>query len=115
MIKYTTINVFAYVDPQPIHRVNIMAKWYQEDKILESNYDNVVALRDGWKVMYKIRVYKFRRVKQGPIPKDKLIAYIKANPKRKYQGWIHHAQVYGKIKGQPYGPHQEYIPINIHL
>lgn len=115
MTDYTTILVFSYVDPQPIQRVNINATWYKEKRILESHYDYVIALRDGWKIRYSIVVYKFKRVKDNPVPVERLKTYLQANEQKKYRGWMHHMNVYEKVKGQRKGAFKNRIHLDIDL
>lgn len=109
-MEYLTVNVYSYVNPQRIIPVNVTTAWYREGKVLQSNYDHVIALLDGYKVRLEVKVYKFRKVADRPLSKDKLIDYIKAN-RQKYPGWIHHAQVYDKRTKQ----HKQYLPINFNL
>ena len=114
-MAYLTINVYSYVNPQRIMPVNVNTTWYKEGKILESGYSEVIALVDGYKVKYQVMVYKFRKVPDYPGAIDKLITYIRANPKTQYAGWFHHAQVYRKVPGATTGQHRQYIPLNFTL
>lgn len=113
-MDYLTINVYAYVNPERIHAVNVTTAWYREGKVLESNYDHVIALLDGYKVRLQVVVYKFRKIADRPAEIDKLISYIKQNPKRQYRGWIHHGQVYRKRNGK-LGTHKQYLTLNFHV
>lgn len=90
-----TVKIFAYVDPIALGPVNTAAEWYREKKIVETTRDLVYVLRDGQRWQYQIMTYWFRSVKQDQIPR--LIDYIKKNPKGRYRGWVHHANVYTGI------------------
>jgi hypothetical protein len=114
-MEYLTINVYSYVNPQRLLPVNVNTAWYREGKILQSGYSEVVALVDGYKVKYQVKLYKFRKITDRPGSIDKLISYIKTNPKKQYTGWIHHAQVYRKIPGEKTGQHKQYLTLNFTL
>lgn len=114
-MNYLTVNVYAYVRPERLTAVNFKAAWYREGKVLQSNYDHVIALKDGYRVKFLIMVYKFRKVPDHPGQVEKLIDMIKRNDKKTYQGWIHHAQVYQKKPGEKIGNHKQYVSIDINL
>ena len=103
-----TVIVFAYVNPVRLDAVSENTSWYAEGKILFSDKFNVVALVDGWRTRYDVVVYSFKKVKNTPDKLERLISFIRHNYRRsngkKYQGWIHHANLYGGIsrsyKGQ---------------
>lgn len=114
-MEYLTINVYSYVNPQRLLPVNVNTAWYREGKVLQSDYHEVVALVDGYKVKYQVQVYKFRKVTDSQGSIEKLVDYIKRNPDKKYRGWIHHAQVYRKIPGVKTGQHKQYLSLNFTL
>jgi hypothetical protein len=114
-MEYLTINVYSYINPQRLLPVNVNTAWYREGKVLQSDYHEVIALVDGYKVKYQVLVYKFRKIPDRPGDIDKLISYIKANTKKQYRGWVHHAQVYRKIPGEKTGQHKQYLPLNFTL
>lgn len=114
-MNYLTVSVYTYVRPQRLTPVNVNAPWYQEGKILQSDYDRVIALKDGYRVQYQVMVYKFRKIPDHPGQIEKLIAMIRANAKKTYQGWVHHAQVYEKKSGEKTGRHRQYLSLNINL
>lgn len=107
------VKVFAYQNPQALQRVDLNAKWYQEHKVVETGKDWIIALVGGHRVRYTIQVYTFHGVKNDDKKLQELFSYIlkNKNPKRRYSGWVHHANVYYQVTGI----FIKQIPLNYYL
>jgi hypothetical protein len=92
-----TAVVFSYIDPIHLDPVDPAAPWYKEKKQVYSDNYKAIVLQDGYRVQYAYEVYKFHKVKLSDEKIKSMIAYLKANPKRSYRGWLHHANFYGGI------------------
>lgn len=92
-----TAVVFSYINPVRLDPVNTNAPYYQEKKQVYSDKYKAIVFRDGYRVQYSYEVYKFHKVKLSREKIKAMVDYLKANPKRSYRGWLHHANFYGGI------------------
>lgn len=107
--------VFSYINPVRLQPVNSSAPWYSEGKIVDSGYNSVIALNDGYRVQYSVMVYTFRKVAYQADKLTKLIEVVKDNDKKRYIGWLHHANVYERKPDCKKGRFLERINIDCHL
>jgi hypothetical protein len=101
--KYVKALVYAYQDPVPLVNFDYrVCSWYREGKVVESNYDHVIAYKDGYKCRFKIQVYKFRNVAYRETDINKLKYRLQSRPD-KYRGWLHHMNLYAMNSGNKGG------------
>lgn len=97
--KYLKALVYAYQDPTVLVNFDYrVCPWYREGKIVQSNYDHVIAYKDGYKCRFKVFVYKFRNVGNREQDINKLKYRLQARPE-KYRGWLHHMNLYHQKSG----------------
>lgn len=84
--------VIAYCDPVQECQVLNKGDFYYEGRILYSDKEKAVGFLNGWKVIYKVKAYKFRRIIDTEEKRIEFIRMIKNDPV-KYPG-AHHINFY---------------------
>lgn len=90
-----TVKIFTYINPVVLNPINSSASWYREKKVVYNDGKKVIVFRDGYRVEYTVQCYWFRKVDERKI--ERLIDYVKKNPKGTYQGWLHHYNRYDRM------------------